>query len=103
MALSLVSLAFALPTVFAAPIAGAWADRHDRKRTMIAMNLGSGILSLLLALLLATPNMLFWLLLVFILIQATLGAFHGSSFDTSYAMLVSDPQLPRANGMMQTT
>ena len=35
LALAAMSLAFALPTVFGAPLAGAWADRHDRKRTMI--------------------------------------------------------------------
>ncbi|HJW89791.1 MAG TPA: hypothetical protein VJ436_04030, partial [Anaerolineales bacterium] len=35
-ALSAIGLAFGLPTVFGAPLAGAWADRHDRKRTMIA-------------------------------------------------------------------
>ena len=28
--------------------------------------------------------------------------FHGAAFDTSYAMLVPEKQLPRANGMMQT-
>ena len=36
-ALSAVGLAWGLPAVFGAPLAGAWADRHDRKRTMMAM------------------------------------------------------------------
>src|SRR5258706_9951925 len=38
-ALSAVALVWGLPLVVGAPIAGAWADRHDRRRTMIAMNL----------------------------------------------------------------
>jgi len=38
LALTALSLAFAVPAIFGAPIAGAWADRHDRKRTMIAMD-----------------------------------------------------------------
>src|ERR671928_740915 len=52
-AISASALAFALPTVFIAPIAGAWADRHDRKRTMMAMDLANGVLSLVLVVLLA--------------------------------------------------
>ena len=78
-ALSAIGLAFGLPTVFGAPLAGAWADRHDRKRTMIAADFISALLSL-----------------------ALVGAFHSAAFDTSYAMIVPEEQLPRANGMMQS-
>ena len=102
LALSAISLAFALPTVFIAPIAGAWADRHDRKRTMMAMDFTSGCLSVLLATLMATGLLQLWMLLILELCFATVGAFHGAAFDTSYAMLVPEKQLPRANGMMQT-
>ncbi len=102
LALSAVSLAFALPTVFGAPIAGAWADRHDRKRTMLVMDGASGGLSLVLAILMATQTLQLPLLIGLVLIAATFSAFHGSAFDTSYAMLVPEKRLPRANGMMQT-
>lgn len=101
-ALSAIALAFALPTVFGAPIAGAWADRHDRKRTMMAMDFASGCLSVLLAVLVVTHTLNLPFLAVLLVVAATLGAFHGSAFDTSYAMLVPQEQLPRANGMMQT-
>jgi MFS family permease len=47
-ALSAINLAFAIPIVFGAPLAGAWVDRHDRKLTMLAMDFASGGLSLLL-------------------------------------------------------
>jgi DHA3 family macrolide efflux protein-like MFS transporter len=47
-----------------------------------------------------TLNLL--LLIVLLVIAAILGAFHNSAFDTSYAMIVPEEQLPRANGMMQT-
>jgi DHA3 family macrolide efflux protein-like MFS transporter len=70
-ALSAVALAFALPTVFGAPIAGAWADRHDRKRTMMAMDFASGCLSLLLAALVITNALQLWSLLVLVVIVAT--------------------------------
>ncbi len=101
-ALSAVALVWGLPLVVGAPIAGAWADRHDRRRTMIAMNLlsaaiGGAIIALMLANALTLPRLLALLLVYFLA-----GAFHAASFDTSYAMLVTQDQLPRANGMMQS-
>lgn len=101
-ALTAMSLAFAVPVVFIAPLAGAWADRHDRKRTMMAMDAANGVLSVLMALLLATHLMQLWLLVPLTTLYAVLGAFHGAAFDTSYAMIVPEERLPRANGMMQT-
>jgi MFS family permease len=101
-ALSAVSLAFALPTVFGAPLAGAWADRHDRKRTMMAMDFANGCLSLILVALIVTNLLQLWLLIILAACTSILGAFHFSAFDTSYAMIVPEEQLPRANGMMQT-
>jgi DHA3 family macrolide efflux protein-like MFS transporter len=101
-AISATALAFALPTVFLAPIAGAWADRHDRKRTMQVMDFASGLVSLGLMLLVLSNRLELWSLVLLELLTASLGAFHGAAFDTSYAMLVPEAQLPRANGMMQT-
>jgi MFS family permease len=101
-ALSAMALAFALPTVFGAPIAGAWADRHDRRLTMIAMDLANAALSLVLVVLLVNQLLQLWIVLVFTLLYAIFGTFHSAAFDTSYAMLVPEQRLPRANGMMQT-
>jgi MFS family permease len=102
LALSAINLAFALPIVFGAPIAGAWADRHDRKRTMMVMDAASGALSLVLAALVLSHTLQLWMLVGIVVLAATFSAFHGSAFDTSYAMLVPEEKLPRANGMMQT-
>jgi len=101
-ALSAVALSFALPVVFGAPIAGAWADRHDRKRTMMAMDFVSGLLSLMLLALIVSNTLNLWMLIILMVLFAIVGAFHGAAFDTSYAMIVPEEQLPRANGMMQT-
>lgn len=102
LAISATSLAFALPTVFLAPIAGAWADRHDRKRTMLVMDFVNGLASLTLLVLVFTQLLQLWSLVLIELLVATISTFHGAAFDTSYAMLVPQAQLPRANGMMQT-
>ena len=101
-ALSAISLAFALPVVFGAPLAGAWVDRHDRKRTMMAMDFLSGVLSLVLMALILSDILQLWMLIVLIVGFAFSAAFHSAAFDTSYAMIVPEKQLPRANGMMQT-
>jgi MFS family permease len=101
-ALALDALAFALPAVLAAPLAGAWTDRHDRKRIMVLMDFAKGGLSLVLAALLVTHQLQLWSLLLLGALASFLGAFHGAAFDASYAMIVPEEQLPKANGMMQT-
>lgn len=101
-ALSAVSLAMGLPTVLLAPIAGAWADRYDRKQIMILMDGLGAVLSQVLLLMLISGTLHLWMLILIVFFFAASGAFHGAAFDTSYAMLVNEKQLPRANGMMQT-
>ncbi len=101
-ALSAVSLAFAIPRLLLIPFAGAWADRHDRKRTMMTMDFASGLLSGLLAVLVLANTLNLPLLLVLLVVGSILGVFHGSAFDASYAMIVPENKLGRANGMMQS-
>jgi DHA3 family macrolide efflux protein-like MFS transporter len=102
LALATVAVAFGAPVIFAAPIAGAWADRRDRKRTMISMDCASAAIDLTIIALLLTHMLQVWMLVIILVAAAVVGAFHNSAFDASYAMLVPQPRLPRANGMMQT-
>ena len=102
LSLAAITLAFMLPTIFGAPIAGAWADRHDRRRIMIVCDLFNGVLNFALAALVLAGMLQLWLLIVLLVLQAIASAFHQAAFDTSYVMLVPPAQLPRANGMMQT-
>ena len=101
-ALAATSLAYALPAVFGAPLAVAWVDRHDRRRTMLAAGLANGGLCLILAALLLTGTLQLWLLLALLACYSAAESLHYAAFDTSYAMLVPERLLPRANGMMQT-
>lgn len=102
-ALSAVSLAHTVPLLLITPIAGAWADRADRKRTMILADLGNGLLSFALVGLIVSGNLSMLSLVLLIALLSLCNAFHGSAFDTAYSMMVPREQLPRANGMMQTT
>ena len=102
LALSAVSLSFALPRLFLIPFAGAFADRHDRKRTMMIGDFLNGILSVILATLVIANTLSLPLLILLLVAHSSVSVFHRSAFDASYAMLVPEPRLPRANGMMQT-
>src|SRR5574341_1142636 len=101
-ALAALNLSFAIPTILGAPIAGAFVDRHDRQRTMIVMDAANGLLSLTVMFLIATHRLNVFGLIAIGALGATFTTFHSAAFDTSYAMLVPEEKLPRANGMMQT-
>ncbi|EYB67835.1 Major facilitator superfamily MFS 1 [Deinococcus phoenicis] len=101
-ALSLTALGWTFAALLGAPLAGALADRWDRRRMMLTCDLlGALVLAGGVALVtLTTPPV--WALVAFTATLGLIGTFHGSAFDTSYAVLVPRAQLPRANGMMQT-
>lgn len=101
LAVSAISLAHALPMIIAMPFAGAWADRHDRKTTMMVMDFLNGCLSALLLLLILSDTQRLWAVFAVVSVASLASTFHVLAFDTSYAMLVSEKQLPGANGMMQ--
>jgi DHA3 family macrolide efflux protein-like MFS transporter len=101
-ALAAAGLAFALPNVFLAPIAGALTDRHDRRKIMAVTNFLNTALSLALMALLLSGKLELWMLITIVALFAAVMSFHGSAFDASYVMIVPRDLLPRANGMMQT-
>lgn len=101
-ALAAQGLAFGIPTMLLAPIAGAWADRHSRKAMMLIADAVNGVVSLALIALLLAGALNVVTLIVLTAMMAACTTFHSAGFDTSYAMLVPEEKLPRANGMMQT-
>ena len=103
LALTALNLAFFIPMVCVAPFAGAFADRHDRRRTMILADLLNGFVCLVVIVLMRAGVLELWMLVLTGGVSALAGGFHFAAFDSSCAMLVPDHLLPRANGMMQTT
>jgi len=101
-ALAAVGMAMGLASLVITPFAGALADRLDRKRLMLSMNLVNGAVMAAAAFLAAAGLLDVWMVVLAAGLLGMTDAVHNSAFDTSYAMLVSDEQLPRANGMMQT-
>lgn len=102
MALAAMSIAFGIPAVVLAPIAGAWVDRHDRRLTMLTADLLMMLIAGTMTALIMTGSLQLWSLVVLLAALASVNTFHGAAFDTSYVMLVPNQLLPRANGMMQT-
>jgi MFS family permease len=102
LALSAQAAVFMVTRLFVMPFAGAWADRHDRKRTMMVMDAANGLISGLLAVLVITNVLNLPILLVLMAIHTVVSVYHNSAFDASYAMLVPEAKLGRANGMMMS-
>ncbi|WP_272975939.1 MFS transporter [Deinococcus geothermalis] len=103
LALGSFAIAATLLAVVLAPVAGSVADRTHRKRVMLVCDLLSGLLTTLLAALMFWTVVPFWLLLAFVIVTQALSFFHEAALESSYAMIVPEEQLTRANGMMQTT
>ena len=92
-----------LGAVLLAPHAGSWADRRDRRTTMIGADVLNGLATLLLALAVLSGHGPLWLVLAVAALQILAETYHGSALETSYAMLLPDARLGRANAMMQTS
>lgn len=103
LALTACGVASTLPLIFFMPLAGAFADRHDRRRILIVANIVSAALTALLVALYAAHLLTLPAAVVLLAGYALTGSFHSAAFDSSYATLVPEAQLGRANGMMQTS
>jgi MFS transporter, DHA3 family, macrolide efflux protein len=68
----------------------------------MVMDFASGVLSGLLAVLVVTNILNLPLLMLLLVVDSILGVFHSSAFDASYAMIVPEKKLGRANGMMMS-
>jgi MFS family permease len=105
LALALTATGFATtgPLIFAMPIAGAYADRHDRRRILVTTNSLLALLSLVLVLLTATHRLVLPIAVVLLLGYSLASSFHSAAFDSSYGRFVVEGSLPRASGMMMTS
>ncbi len=102
----LILMASTLPVVLLGPISGAFADtRRSRIRILIACDLVSGALVLLLALgfVALTPSWRFALLFVVALLMGVSGAFFEPAVDALVPDLIPRDQLERANAMRQSS
>lgn len=101
--LTLVSFFFILPQVVAAGLAGALADRWNRRYVLMLSDAGQAVGSLLLLVSFASGNFQLWHLYAVTLLQSIFGVFQGPAFQASMTLMIPDDQRDRANAIQQMT
>ncbi|MEO6124977.1 MAG: MFS transporter [Ilumatobacteraceae bacterium] len=97
-----VAAAGFLPTALLSPVGGAWADRFDRKKTLILTNMFSAIIAASVALLVGTGHATPILLAVFALLGGCGHALGFPSFQATLPDLVPPEELVAAIGLSST-
>ena len=98
---ALISLFTSLPGIVFSPIAGALVDRWDRRQAMIISDLGAGLCTLSVALLLLANRLEVWHIYVAMGLSSTFSAFQWPAYSAATTLLVPQKHLGRANGMVQ--
>jgi len=100
--LATATMVAVLPGVFLGPIAGAYVDRLNRRRVMIAADGVVALAALALAYLFWSGSMQVWHLYVVMLVRAIGGSFHWPAMQASTTLMVPKEHLSRIAGLNQT-
>lgn len=98
---ALITLFLVLPGVLLSPLAGALADRWNRKWLMILGDCGAALGTLGIAVLVAFGGLEIWHIYLATALTSICGAFQWPAFAASIPLLVPRNLLGRANGMVQ--
>jgi hypothetical protein len=98
---ALILLFTLLPSLAIAPLTGALVDRWDRRWVMILSDTGSGLCTLVMALLFFAGRLQVWHIYVAMALSSTFHGFQTSAYMASVSLLVPKEQLGRANGITQ--
>lgn len=90
-----------LPGLLLAPVAGALADRYDRRMLMILGDTGDALVTGVAALLLFSGELQIWHIYLIAFVSSAFSAFQQPAYEASVTMLVPKKQLARASGMVQ--
>lgn len=88
-----------LPLIAVSPMAGALVDRRGPRRAMLEANIGSMLIMLVLAILLATHTFRWWHVYFVVSLTSVLTAMQMPAFEAAVPALVAKKDLGRANGM----
>jgi MFS family permease len=100
---ALVAFVGTITMLLLSPVAGALADRWDRRKLILLADLGSGAATLTMATLFFTGRMQTWMVYPLAVLMVTFLAFQGPALFASVPLLVGRRQLARASGMSQTS
>lgn len=99
-ALTMIATFALLPALLAAPIAGAVADRYDRRRVMIASDLTALVSMGVAAGLLTSGQLRLWELYVIVAVTSVAGAFRQPAYLAAVTQLTPKRYLGQANGVV---
>jgi len=99
--LAAILLASQLPQVLFTPIAGALVDRWDRRRAMILSDVGAGIGTVVMALLLAFDSLEIWHLYIILAVSGIFQTFQWPAYSAATTLLVDKDDYTRAAGLVQ--
>jgi MFS family permease len=98
---ALIALFSTLPGIIAAPFAGAISDRWDRRRMLITCDLGAGLSTLVIALLLYVGRLEVWHIYIIVAVKSLFSISQGPAYAAATTLLVPKRHLGRASGMVQ--
>jgi MFS family permease len=100
-ALSVVGVAWTLPTVIFLLVGGAISDRRERRRLLLAANLAEAVAIGLIGVLSVTGALELWMLFVLVAIYGAAEAFFIPAFDAIVPTLVGSEQFTAASALDQ--
>jgi DHA3 family macrolide efflux protein-like MFS transporter len=99
--LSVAAVMGILPQVFLAPFAGAYVDRLNRKRVMIAADGLTALATLLLMISYALGTIDLWQVFIVLFFRSTMQGFQWPAMQASTTLMVPEEHLARVNGLNQ--
>jgi MFS family permease len=98
---ALIGLSAILPRVVLSPLAGAVVDRWNRRWVMIVSDVGAGLSTLVVVLLLFADQLDIWHIYLLASVNAAFGTIQWPAYMAATSHLVPKKHLGRANGMLQ--
>ena len=98
---ALISIFAMLPGIIFSPLAGAVIDRSDRRKVMILSDLGAGLGTVTLTLLLWTGQLEIWLIYLILTWNSICNTFQRPAYASAIPQLVPKRYLWQANGIVQ--
>lgn len=99
--LAFVSLAYVIPSLALAPLAGSVIDRTDRRKLMLLSDAAAGVATLVLVGVYAAGSLEMWHIYVVTAVGAGANTFQDPAWMASVSVLVPKERLSRANGLVQ--
>ncbi|MEM7582516.1 MAG: MFS transporter [Acidobacteriota bacterium] len=90
------------PVVFLSPVAGALVDRWNRKTVMILSDVGAGIVSIALLILVSTGQLEIWHFYVAAALTGIFETFQIPAYGAAMTLMLPKEHYARASGMMST-